>query len=192
MPADRLTVRGAPTGATAADISLLTVDPSRFPAVWEAYRHGLDEVCSGIGAGGAIPGPEAPAGVTTVVVAATPDQEVVGGVLLRDRTDVPRRTGLPHLAAAVAERLPEGVSEVGGCWVLPACRGRGLGVALVREAVQVVAGRGRWTVALANRSGLGTAVRAGFVPDDRFRDLPLPDARSPRTLCWFDHCAEDR
>jgi RimJ/RimL family protein N-acetyltransferase len=133
-----------------------------------------------------------PACVTTVVVSSTPDEGIIGGVLLRKHTDIAQYTGLAHVAAAIAERVPDGVNEIGGCWVRPAWRGSGLGAALVREVVRASAGDGRWTVTLANQFSVGLALRAGFVPDARFRDLPFPDSRFRSTLCWFDHRGDRR
>ncbi|CAM3741150.1 GNAT family N-acetyltransferase [Kibdelosporangium persicum] len=113
--------------------------------------------------------------------------DVVGGVLLRDRTEIGRYTGLTQVADAIAERAPQGVNEIGGCWIHPAWRGARLGTTLVREAVRASAGDVRWTVALANQFSVGISAYAGFVPDPRFRDLPFPDNRFRSTLCWFDH-----
>ncbi|WP_158847663.1 GNAT family N-acetyltransferase [Saccharothrix deserti] len=174
------------------DIDLLTADLRRFPAVWPAYQRGLHEVYAGIGAGDLAVGPELPAGVTTVVVAGAPGEEIIGGVLLRESTEIAQQTGLAHIAVAIAEREPDGVNEIGGCWIRPAWRGTGLGAALAGEAVRAATGRGRWTVTLANQFSLGISIRAGFVPDARFRDLPFPDSRFRSALCWFDHHGEGR
>ncbi|MEJ3747432.1 GNAT family N-acetyltransferase [Actinomycetes bacterium KLBMP 9797] len=192
MPAARLPVRDDRGGIAVGDVDLLAADLGRFPAVWPVYQRGLHEVYSGIGAGDLAMGPELPAGVTTVVVASTPGEEIVGGVLLREYTEIARYTGLVQIAAAIAERVPDGVNEIGGCWIRPAWRGAGLGSALVREVVRVAVGGGRWTVTLANQFSIGLGVRAGFVPDPRFRDLPFPDSRFRSTLCWFDHHGEGR
>jgi RimJ/RimL family protein N-acetyltransferase len=189
MPAAQLPVRDDRGGIA---VDLLVVDLGRFPAVWPAYQRGLREVYSEIGAGDLAVGTELHACVTAVVVASTPDDESVGGVLLRERTEVAQYTGLAGIAAAVAERVPDGVNEIGGCWVRPAWRGTGLGTALVREVVRAAAGRGRWTVTLANQFSVGSGIRAGFVPDARFRDLPFPDSRFRSTLCWFDHYGAGR
>jgi GNAT superfamily N-acetyltransferase len=174
------------------DVGLLTVELGRFPSVWPAYQRGLHEVYSGMGVDGLVLGPELPAGVTAVVVASTTGAEVVGGVLLRARAEIGRGTGLARIAAAIAERAPDGVTEIGGCWILPGWRGNGLGAALVRQVIRAAAGGGRWTVTLANQFSVGLAVRAGCVPDTRFRDLPFPDSRFRSTLCWFDHHGEGR
>ncbi len=190
MAVDRLPVRDPAT--TAGGVGLVAADPVRHPDLWQAYQRGLREVYAGIGAGDLAAGPEVPAGVTTVVLAATPGEELVGGVLLRERTGIPRQTGLPHVALAIAERVPEGVNEIGGGWVRPGRRGRGLGTALIREVLGAAAGSGRWTVTLANQFSVGVSVRAGFVPDERFRDLAFPDRRFRSTLCWFDHGGEGR
>jgi RimJ/RimL family protein N-acetyltransferase len=167
-------------------VELRPADPGRHPDVWQTYQRGLYEVYSGIGAADLALGPRVPAGVTAVVLAVA-DREVVGGVLLRDHTAIPEQTGLPHLAAAIAERVPEGVNEIGGCWIRPGRQGSGLGTALAEEALRAAAGRVRWTVTLANQFSVGLGVRVGFVPDERFRDLPFPDGRFRSTLCWFDH-----
>ena len=192
MPAARLPVRDDRGGTAVGDLDLLAADLGRFPAVWPEYQRGLHEVYSGIGAGDLAIGPELPAYVTTVVVARTPGKEMVGGVLLRERTEIARYAGLAQIAAAIAERVPDGVNEIGGCWIRPAWQGAGLGTALIREVVRAAAGAGRWTVTLANQSSIGLAMRAGFVPDARFRDLPFPDSRFRSALCWFDHDGEGR
>lgn len=168
-------------------VELRTADPGRDAAAWRTYQRGLSEVYSGIGAADLVPGPEVPADVTAVVLAAAAD-EVVGGILLRARTVIPAETGSPHLAAAIAERGPEGVNEIGGCWIRPGHQGTGVGTALAGAALRAAgAGSGRWTVTLANQFSVGVGVRVGFVPDERFRDLPFPDGRFRSTLCWFDH-----
>lgn len=174
-------------GRAGTAVDLRAVDPCRFPAVWRAYQRGLHEVYSGIGAGDLAMEPELPVGVTAVVVAGASGGEVVGGVLLRERPEVARHVGLAHLAAAIAERVPDGVTEAGGCWTDPAWRGTGLATELVREVVRAAAGGGRWTVTLANQFSVGIGIRAGFVPDARFTDLPFPNGRFRSTLCWFDH-----
>jgi RimJ/RimL family protein N-acetyltransferase len=172
-------------------VELRTADPGRDAAVWRTYQRGLHEVYAGIGASDLALGPEAPAGVTTVVLAASAD-EVVGGILLRAHAVIPAETGSPDLVAAVDERRPEGVHELGGCWIRPGHQGTGVATALAEAALRAVAGSGRWTVALANQFSVGVAVRVGFVPDERFRDLPFPDGRFRSTLCWFDHRGEVR
>jgi RimJ/RimL family protein N-acetyltransferase len=178
MPAARSPVRD--------DVDLLVADLGRFPAIWPAYQRGLREVYAELGVGGLSMGPEPPR-ATTVVVAVAPDGELAGGVLLREHTEIARHTGSTGMAAAIGERVPDGVNEIGGCWVRPAWRGSGLGTALVREVAAAAAGGGRWTVTLANQFSIGLGRRAGFVPDARFRDLPFPDGRFRSTLCWLDH-----
>lgn len=168
-------------------VRLRAVDLAGLPAVWPTYQRGLHEVYCEIGAGDLAVGPELPAGVTTVVVAGTSSGEIVGGVLLRERTGIAQHPGLAHLADAIAERVPDGVNEIGGGWIRPAWRGAGLGTALVREVLVAAADGGRWTVAFANQFSVRVGVRVGFVPDARFRDLPFPDSRFRSTLCWFDH-----
>lgn len=185
MAADR------PLDPVVAGVDLRTADPRRDPAAWRTYQRGLREVYAGIGADEVALGPEVPAGVTAVVLASA-DDEVVGGILLRDRAGIPEQTGLPHLAAAIAERVAEGVNEIGGCWMRPDHQGTGIATALAEAALRAAAGRVRWTVALANQSSLGIGLRIGFVPDERFRDLPFPDHRFRSTLCWFDHRGERR
>jgi GNAT superfamily N-acetyltransferase len=185
MTADRVPDRAVDV------VDLRTADPGRHPDVWRTYQRGLHEVYAGIGVTGLSLGPRVPAGVTAVVLAAA-DREVVGGVLLRDHTAIPEQTGLPDLAAAIADRVPEGVNEIGGCWVRPGRQGAGLGTALAGAAVRTAAGNGRWTVTLANQFSIGLSARVGFAPDERFRDLPFPDGRFRSTLCWFDHLGEGR
>lgn len=170
---------------------LRTADPGRDAAGWQTYQRGLREVYSGIGVADLAVGPDVPTRVTAIVLA-TVDDEVVGGILLRDLTVIGERTGLPRLADAIAERGPEGVNELGGCWLRPGHRGAGIGTALVEAALSAAGGGGRWTVALANQFSVGVSVRTGFVPDERFRDLPFPDRRFRSTLCWFDHRGEGR
>lgn len=125
-----------------------------------------------------------PAGVTKVAVAKAPGGWLVGGVLHRERPEIARYTGRADIAAAIAERRLQGVDEIGGCWIHPDWRSGGLATELVREVLAVAGAR--WTVTLANQFSLGAAVRAGFVPDIRFRDFPFPDKRFRSTLCWFD------
>lgn len=157
-------------------------------AVWPAYRRGLLEVYAGIGAADLAAGPDLPPGVATVVVARTADEEIVGGVVLRENAEIAQHPGLENIATVIAEREP---NEIGGCWLRPAWRGTGIATGLVREAVKAAGEQGRrWTVTLANQFSLRAAVRAGFVPDARFRDLPFPDSRFRSTLCWFDHQGE--
>jgi RimJ/RimL family protein N-acetyltransferase len=187
MHVARLPVREDRVGSA---VDLLAVDLGRFPAMWPAYQRGLREAYAEIGVGDLATGPELPAGVTAIVVAMTPNREVVGGVQLRRRSEIGQFTGRADIAAAIAERVLEGVDEAGGCWVDPAWRGAGLSTALVREILRVAAGGGRWTVTLANQFSIGTAIRSGFVPDQRFRDLLFPDGRFRSTLCWFDHHGE--
>jgi RimJ/RimL family protein N-acetyltransferase len=169
---------------------VLTADLNRLPTVWPAYRHGLYEAYREIGAGDLAIGPGLPAGVSKVVVAIASPRDIVGGVLLRERAEIGRYTGLAQVADAIAERVPEGVNEIGGCWISPAWRGAGLGTTLVREALRAAAGEVRWTVALANQFSVGISAYVGFVPDPRFRDLPFPDNRFRSTLGWFDHRGE--
>jgi len=188
------TVRGAEEGPARGPIALLAADVAREPAVWAAYRRGLYDTYAALDAAHLAPGPGRPRVATTVVLAVSADDGVIGGCRLRAGTDIGSYDGIeqvaPGIAQAITAREADGLEEASGSWVIPEALGLGLGTALLQAVVTVATSTpARWTIGLANQNNLRPAHRAGFEVDGRYADLPFPDQRYRSTLLWIDHRA---
>lgn len=205
-PADPFVIPATPPGDTArlellsavagdpaiGTPALVAGNPAEHPQIWYAYRAGLLAAYQGMGVAHLVPSADVPVSGTTVVLALTRSDHVVGGVRMTNGTDIPDHQGLSFLAEPIAIRAAHGINEACGAWVAPIARGAGLAVALTRAIITLSSrAANRYIVGLCNDANLHVVERAGFRRDPKFIRFPWPSEDVRSTLVWFDFCADE-
>jgi hypothetical protein len=174
--------------------------PSEAPDLWNIYLNGAEECYRAYGVESALDRRMIEDGESTALfwVAIDADLGVVGGLRIHGPLASPMAAyalwelrssdSLDVIEGLLEERVPLGVVEGKGAWMLPSCAGeRGASDALARCYVHSMYLAGtRFAMCTASDHALTRWKTSGARPVADFAPVPYPDERYRTVMLWWD------